>query len=191
MTESGSSSVAFWIWVMQCCTNQCGLPCKYSGMSFLIMSTTLEGHLSHVTYLKYRSCPRNTVADFILPVTYKYPPQAYFAICTGTKTLMSRYINLDIDILQQQLRKGILKCLVLCLSAIVCVVIQLVPNTECLNPHLQNKKKTTVAPAHRNYNNTLWDHTSSGYLLLWCPLLHVVVAEVWEPRPYVGLLQVH
>ena len=112
MTESRSSSVAFQIQVMQCCTNQCGLPCKHSGMSFLIVSTTLEDtFVLHVTYLKYRLCPRNAVADFILPVTYKYPPQAYFAICTRTKTLMSRYINLNIDILQQQLRKEYLNVL--------------------------------------------------------------------------------
>ena len=112
MTESGSRSAAFRIRVMQCRTNQCGLLCKYSGMSFLIMSTTLEDTFTlHVTYLKYRLRPHNTVVNFILPVTYKYPPQAYFAICAGTKTLMSRYINLDIEILWQQLRKEYLNIL--------------------------------------------------------------------------------
>ena len=112
MTESGSKSAAFQIRVMQCCTNQCGLPCKYSGMSFLIMSTTLEDtFVLHVKYLKYRLCPHNTVANFILPVTYKYPPKSYFTICARTKTLMSRYINLNIDILQQQLRKEYLNVL--------------------------------------------------------------------------------
>ena len=112
MTESGSRSAAFWIQVMQCHTNQCGLLCKYSGTSFLIRSTTLEDTFTlHVTYLKYRSRPHNTVANFILPVTYQYPPQAYFAICTWTKTLMSRYINLDINISWQQLRKEYLNIL--------------------------------------------------------------------------------
>ena len=95
----------------------------------------------HVTYLKYRSCPHNTVANFILPVTYKYPPQDYFTICSRTKTLMSRYINLDMDILRQQLRKEYLNILFYASMLLFVLSYQLAPDTECLNPHLQNKKK--------------------------------------------------
>ena len=171
MTESGSSSVAFRIRVMQCRTNQCGLPCKYSGTSFLIVSTTLEDtFVLHVIYLKYRSRPHNTVADLILPVTYKYPPQTYFAICAGTKTLMSRYINLDINILWQQLRKEYLN-LLFCASVLLFVLsYSWRPTPESLNPHLQNKKKqqlllpTGIIAIH--YETTLHLVT----LLLWCPL---------------------
>ena len=98
---------------MQCHTNQCGLPCKYSGMSFLIVSTTLEDTFAlHVTYLKYRLRPRNTVANFILPVTYKYP--------TGLLRYLLQDKNSDEQIYQSRhghiaaaVEKGILKHLVL------------------------------------------------------------------------------
>ena len=82
-------------------------------------------------------------------VCCKFHPIFYILISpTGLLCYLCQDKNSDEQIYQSRHRhivaaveKGILKHLILCLYAIVCVVVELAPDTECLNPHLQNKKK--------------------------------------------------
>ena len=99
--------------ISQCRTNQCGLPCKYSGTSLCNVSTTRDDTLAlHVTYLKNISRYRNTFLKrfhcTVLILTYTQP---YFAICAGTNTWMSKLISLDIDMFRQQFRNEYLNVL--------------------------------------------------------------------------------
>ena len=77
-------------------------------------------------------------------------------------------------------QKRVFEHFILSLNPIVCVVIQLPPHTECLDPHLQtNKNKQFLLQSRRNIY-TVRQHDTSLYLLLWSPLISVIIPKVRE-----------
>ena len=88
-------------------------------------------------------------------------------------------------------QKQVFERFILGLNPVVCVVIQLPPHTECLDPHLQiNKKKQFLLQSRRNIY-TLGHHNTSLYLLFRSPLIGVIIPKVRESRPHMRLLQDH
>ena len=88
-------------------------------------------------------------------------------------------------------QKRVFERFILSLNPVVCVVVQLPPHTECLDPHLQtNKNKQFLLQSRRNIY-TVGHHDTSLYLLFRSPLISVIIPKVREPRPDMRLLQGH
>ena len=88
-------------------------------------------------------------------------------------------------------QKRVFERFIMGLNPVVCVVVQLPPHTECLDPHLQiNKKKQFLLQSRRNIY-TLGHHDTSLYLLFRSPLIGVIIPKVRESRPHMRLLQDH
>ena len=88
-------------------------------------------------------------------------------------------------------QKRVFERFILGLNPVVCVVVQLPPHTERLDPHLQiNKKKQFLLQSRRNIY-TLGHHDTSLYLLFRSPLIGVIIPKVRESRPHMRLLQDH
>ena len=88
-------------------------------------------------------------------------------------------------------QKRVFERFILGLNPVVCVVVQLPPHTECLDPHLQINKKKQFLLLSRRTIYTLGHHDTSLYLLFRSPLIGVIIPKVRESRPHMRLLQDH
>ena len=78
-------------------------------------------------------------------------------------------------------QKQVFERFILGLNPIVCVVVQLPPHMEHLDPHLQtNKNKQFLLQPRRNIY-TVGHHDTSLYLLFQSPLISVIIPKVREP----------
>ena len=88
-------------------------------------------------------------------------------------------------------QKRVFERFILGLNPVVCVVIQLPPHAECLDPHLQINKKKQFLLLSRRTIYTLGHHDTSLYLLFRSPLICVIIPKVRESLPHMQLLQDH
>ena len=88
-------------------------------------------------------------------------------------------------------QKRVFERFILGLNPVVCVVVQLPPHTECLDPHLQINKKKQFLLLSRRTIYTLGHHDTSLYLLFRSPLIGVIIPKVRESQPHMRLLQDH
>ena len=75
-------------------------------------------------------------------------------------------------------QKRVFERFILGLNPVVCVVVQLPPHTECLDPHLQINKKKQFLLLSRRTIYTLGHHDTSLYLLFRSPLIGVIIPKV-------------
>ena len=127
------------ILLMQWCINQCGLLCKYSGtQSLRVLTTLVDSFAFTVTYL--RNIFRSWLTKIIWPVVCMQiegkTGSSYFEFCAGQRhprlyVEQSRHSHIMTTI-----QKWIFEGFILGLNTIVHVILQLLPNSISLNPHL-------------------------------------------------------